>query len=64
MKDVLSLFTFGMGTLLFVVFFTAFKPDVVIAVSGTSKPGHCGIEASPTGREVILPICASTTRTL
>ena len=30
MKEVLSLFTFGIGALFFVVFFAAFKPDVVI----------------------------------
>ena len=27
MKEVLSLFTFGIGALFFVVFFAAFKPD-------------------------------------
>ena len=29
MKEVLSLFTFGIGALFFVVFFVALKPDVV-----------------------------------
>jgi hypothetical protein len=48
MKEVLSLFTFGIGALLFVVFFTAFKPDVVVAVPGPSKPGYCSTKASPT----------------
>ena len=30
MKEVLSLFTFGIGALFFVVFFATFKPAVVI----------------------------------
>jgi hypothetical protein len=48
MKEVLSLFTFGIGALFFVVFFAAFKPDVVIAVPGPSKLGYCSTKASPT----------------
>jgi hypothetical protein len=47
MKEVLSLFTFGIGALLFVVCFAAFKPDVVIAMPGPSKPGYCSTKASP-----------------
>jgi len=47
MKEVLSLFTFGIGALFFVVFFAALKPDVVIAGSGPSTPGYCNAEASP-----------------
>lgn len=47
MKEVLSLFMFGIGTLFFVAFFTALKPEAVSAVPGTSKPGYCSTEASP-----------------
>jgi hypothetical protein len=38
MKEVLSVFTFGIGALCFVVFVTVFKPTSVSAVHGTSKP--------------------------
>ena len=48
MREVLSLITFGVWALLFVVFFAAFKPDVAIAVTGPSKPDYCNIKASPT----------------
>ena len=47
MKQILSLFMFGIGTLFFVAFFTALKPEAVSAVPGTSKPGYCRTEASP-----------------
>ena len=40
MKEVLSFFTFGIGALCFVAFFTVFKPDAVSAVAGTSKPEY------------------------
>jgi len=48
MKEVLSLITFGVGTLFFVVSFAAFRPDVVIAAPAPSKPGYCDTKASPT----------------
>ena len=48
MKEVLSLFTFGIGALFFVVFFTALKPDTVAAVAWSNKPEYCNTEASPT----------------
>jgi len=38
MKEVLSIFTFGIGALCFVGFVTFFKPTAVSAVDGTSKP--------------------------
>jgi hypothetical protein len=47
MKEVLSFVTFGIGALFFVVFFVAFRPDVVIA-SGPNTPGYCNTKASPT----------------
>ena len=45
MKQVLSLFTFGIGALFFVAFFTTLKPAVVSAASGPVKPGPCSTEA-------------------
>ena len=47
MKEVLSLFTFGIGALCFVVFVTVFKPDALGAVPGPSKPGYCSTNVSP-----------------
>jgi hypothetical protein len=48
MKEVMCLIMFGIGALLFVVFFAALKPDVATAVTGPSKPDHCNTKASPT----------------
>jgi hypothetical protein len=47
MKEVLSVFTFGIGALCFVVFVTVFKPTAVSAVHGTSKPVYCSTDVSP-----------------
>jgi hypothetical protein len=47
MKEVLSLFTFGIGALCFVVFVTVFKPTAVSEVHGTSKPVYCSTDISP-----------------
>jgi hypothetical protein len=47
MKEVLSVFTFGIGALCFVVFVTVFKPTAVSAVDGTSKPVYCSTDVSP-----------------
>jgi hypothetical protein len=47
MKEVLSLFTFVIGAVCFVVFFAVLKPNAVSAVPGTSKPACCNTEASP-----------------
>ena len=44
MKEVLSVFTFGIGALCFVVFVTVFKPTAISAVPGTSKPEYCNTE--------------------
>jgi len=56
MKEVMSLITLGIGALFFVVFFATFRPDVVIAATGPSKPGYCDTKASSTlaCRSVIL----------
>jgi hypothetical protein len=48
MKQVLSLFTFGIATLLFLAFLTTLKPTVVSAASGPGKPGQCSTKAPPT----------------
>ena len=47
MKEVLSLFTFGTGALLFLAFFTILKPTVVTAASGPGKPGQCSTKVPP-----------------
>jgi len=50
MKEVLSVFTFGIGALCFVVFITVLKPNAISAASRPSKPEYCNSEASPTHR--------------
>ena len=47
MKQVLSLFTFGIGVLLLLAFFTTLKPTAVTAASGPNKPGQCSTKAPP-----------------
>jgi hypothetical protein len=46
MKQVLGVFTFGIGALLFVAFFTTLKPTAVTAASAPDKPGQCNTEAT------------------
>jgi hypothetical protein len=41
MKDVLSLATFAIGVLCFVVFVTTVKPDAISAAPASSKPEYC-----------------------
>jgi hypothetical protein len=48
MKQVVSLFTFGIGALFFLAFLTTLKPTVVSAASGPGKPGQCSTKAPPT----------------
>ena len=48
MKEVLSFFTFGIGALCFVAFFTALKPLAVTATTGLVNPAYCSTKASPT----------------
>ena len=50
MKEVLSVFTFGIGALCFMVFVTVLKPNAISAVTGPSKPEYCNSEASPKHR--------------
>jgi hypothetical protein len=45
MKQILSIFMFGIEALFFVAFFTTLKPTVVSAASGPGKPGQCSTEA-------------------
>jgi hypothetical protein len=47
MKQVLSLFTFGIGALLFVAFVTTLKPTVITEASGPGKPDQCSTKAPP-----------------
>jgi len=59
MKGVLSVFTFGIGALCFVIFITVLKPNAISAVSGPSKPEYCNSEASPTHQNPLpLPLPA------
>jgi hypothetical protein len=48
MKEVPSVFTFGIGALCFVMFVTVFKPNAISAVPGPSKPEYCNTKGSPT----------------
>ena len=45
MRQILSLFMFGFGTLLFLTFFATLKPTVVTTVSGPGKPDQCSTKA-------------------
>jgi hypothetical protein len=47
MKEVLSLFTSGIGALCFLIFLAVFRPDAVCAVPGPTKPDYCNTEALP-----------------
>ena len=53
MKQTLSLFTFGIGALLFLAFFATLNPNVVTAASGPGKPVPCGAKA-PLARSLIF----------
>jgi hypothetical protein len=46
MKQVLSLFTFGIGALFFLAFFTTLKPAAITVASGPGEPGQCSTKAS------------------
>ena len=45
MREDLSLFTFAIGALCFVVFVTVLKPNAISAVPGPSKPKYCNTES-------------------
>jgi hypothetical protein len=47
MKQVLSVFMFGIGALFFLAFFTTLKPTAVTAASGPGEPGQCSTKALP-----------------
>jgi hypothetical protein len=55
MKEVLSIFTFGIGALCFVGFVTVFKPTAVSAVDGTSKPEYLTSRPLATDRTSFAP---------
>jgi hypothetical protein len=44
MKEVLSVFTFGIGAVCFVVFFTVLKPHAFSAAAGPSQPEYCNTQ--------------------
>jgi hypothetical protein len=48
MKQIFSLFMFGIGALLFLAFFATLKPTDVTAASGPGEPGQCSTKAPPT----------------
>ena len=47
MKQVFSLFVFGIGGLFFLAFFTTLRPTVVTAASGPGRPDQCSTKAPP-----------------
>ena len=47
MKQVISVFTFGIGALLFAAFFTTLKPTAVTAASGPGEPAQCSAKVPP-----------------
>jgi hypothetical protein len=60
MKEVLSVFTFGIGALCFVGFVTVFKPTAVSAVVGTSKPKYLTSRQLATDRTSFAPVALPT----
>jgi hypothetical protein len=60
MKEVLSVFTFGIGAFCLVVFATVFKPTDVSAVHGTSKPEYLRSRSLATDRTSFAPETTST----
>jgi len=53
MKHVLSMVTFVMAGICFVIFMITVKPDELSAVASPSKPAHCKMVASR------APVCRS-----
>ena len=47
MKQVFSLFMFGIGGLFFLAFFTVLKPTVVATASGAGRPDQCSTQTRP-----------------
>jgi len=62
MKEVMSVFTFGIGALCFVVFVTVFKPTAVSVVHGTSKPEYLTSRPLTTGRTSFAPETTASKR--
>jgi hypothetical protein len=56
MKEILSFFTFGIGALCFVAFFTALKP---LAVTAAGQPGLLQHEGFAHSRLPIAGLCSS-----
>ena len=47
MKQVISVFMFGIGALFFLAFFTTLKPTAVTTASGPGEPRECNTKAPP-----------------
>lgn len=62
MKEVLSVFTFGVGALCFVVFVTVFKPTAVSAVHEASEPEYLTSRPLATDRTSFAPETTSSKR--
>ena len=62
MKEVLSVSTFGIGALCFVVFVAVLKPTAVSAVQGTSKPEYLTSRLLATDRPRVAPETTSSKR--
>ena len=59
MKEVVSFIMFSIWTLFFVVFLTAFKPDIVTAGPTPTTHGHCSMKV-PTSLDLQLTrLCRS-----
>jgi hypothetical protein len=53
MKQILSLFMFGIGALLFLAFFATFKPTDVTAASQHESPAYARLPITDTCRSVV-----------
>jgi hypothetical protein len=60
MKEVLSVFRFGIWALFFVVFFSALNPDTIAVVAGSIKPEYCNSEGSPMRQCSSAVACGAT----
>jgi hypothetical protein len=59
MKQILSLFMFGIGALLFLAFFATLRPTDVTAALGSSESGQCSTKAPAYARLPITDTCHS-----
>jgi hypothetical protein len=57
MKEVLSVFTFGIGALCFAAFLTMLTAKPINAVPAPSRPSHCNTALSPVHSLPPAPVC-------